>query len=194
MEKLKMNRFLIILILLFLSACATTNQHRNSTWVLNKEFSKVSIITTKNNKISEVSEFKSITGKIINNSLEISIDLNSLETNIAIRNERIRNILFETSSFPTADIHAQLKAEDLNQGVHTITFDIDLHGVSAIIEAEFLVTEYYSNKIIMLHKPLIIKADMFGLEQGISTLKDIAHLQSINFTVPVDITLEFQQK
>lgn len=188
-----MNKIIAISIL-FLAACSPnkkTNQPKS--WALNQELSSLAIVTTKNNKVSEVSEFTKFKGSInSSNYLSIEIDLASLETNIPIRNERISKHLFEIGLFPTADIHTQLKPEDLTPGTHKITFDVDLHGVSGILNAEFMVFEQHGKKIITLHKPLIVGADMFGLEQGITTLKNIAKLQSIDFTVPMNIVLTFE--
>jgi polyisoprenoid-binding protein YceI len=184
----------LIVITFFISAC---NQHKKTqqSWVLNKDSSSISITTTKNSSISEVSEFTSFTGSISSSgNFEISISLDSLETNIPIRNERIREHLFETSLFPTADIHTQLKPEQLENGVHTITFDADLHGLSSIMTAEFMVTEQNGNKVITLHKPLIINANTFALEKGITKLKNLAFLQSIANTVPVHLILTFQKQ
>ena len=111
-------------------------------WSLNPEHSSISIITTKNNAISEVSQFKKFSGKINSDGqLSISIDMNSLETNIPIRNERMQKHLFQTDVYNTADIRAQLNPKDLSLGVHNISFDVDLHGVSAIMNAEFMVFE-----------------------------------------------------
>lgn len=186
--------FLILFLILLLVACTPNKKiTKAKSWQLNQESSTLSIITTKNDKISEVSEFTRFKGSISqSNYLSIEVDLSSLETNIPIRNERIGKHLFETSLYPTADIHTQLKAEDLTSGVHEITFDIDLHGVSGILKAEFMVFNQNSKKIITLHKPLIINADVFGLTQGITTLKNIAKLQSIDFTVPVHLVLTFE--
>ena len=183
----------IIIGLIFLAACTPNKKtDQSKSWVLNQEFSSIAIVTTKNNKVSEVSEFTKFKGSINKaNYLSIELDMTSLETNIPIRNERIKKHLFETNLYPTADIHTQLKPEDLTQGVHNITFDVDMHGVSGILNAEFMVFEQYGKKIITLHKPLIVSADMFGLEQGITTLKNIAKLQSIDFTVPMHIILTF---
>ena len=177
------------------SACSQLHHKtvHNQTWSLNQEFSSISIVTTKNNKVSEVSYFNSFNGKIDEQlNLSITINLNSLETNIPIRNERIQKHLFQTEMYPTADIHTQLKAEDLTPGVHDISFDVDLHGVSGIVQAEFMVFEQHGNKVITLHKPLIVNANTFGLESGITTLKNIAKLQTIDFTVPVNLILSFQ--
>jgi len=188
----------ILLINLLLNACQQDCLSENKLsaaqpWVLNREYSSISIISTKNNKISEVSNFEIFSGKISSTGyLQIEINLNSLETNIPIRNERMQKHLFHTELYPTVDIHTQLKPEDLSIGVHNISFDVDLHGVSAMLQAEFMVFEQFGNKVITLHKPLIIKAETFGLEDGIKTLKNIAKLQSIDFTVPVNLILNFQ--
>lgn len=190
---MKNNLLWLLPISLILLMTACQKRVTSSEWVLNTQKSSIAIVSTKNSKVTEVFEFEVFSGKIHNNKLEISIDLNSLETNIPIRNERIEKHLFETGMYPTADIHTQLNPEDLTSGVHTITFDVDLHGVSGLLEAEFLVTEQNGNKIVTLHKPLIVDANKFGLENGIITLKNIAKLNSINFTVPINIVLTFKQ-
>lgn len=192
---------LLVCIMTALSACQhkvdhnsnTTDSDTNITWVLNPEYSDISIITTKNNSISEVSSFTDFSGKIsADGHLLITIELNSLETNIPIRNQRIHDHLFQTKTYPTADIHTQLKPEDLKFGVHDISFDVDLHGTSVIMNAEFMVFEQDGNKIVTLHKPLIINAETFGLKDGITTLKNLAFLDSINLSVPLNLILSFQ--
>ncbi len=186
-----------LLTLLLVISCVSCSNHKNintkSGFKLNSQLSHISIITTKNSKISEVSEFKSISGSISStNYLSVSIDLTSLETNIPIRNQRISQYLFETSLYPKAEIHTQLKQSDLSKGTHEITFDVDLHGLSGIMTAEFRVFEESNKKIITLNKPLIINANMFALEKGITTLKNIAKLQNISFSVPVNLVLVFE--
>jgi len=195
-------QYLTLIGLLFiLNACSKNSQKANikpaetpnKSWVLLPEYSSISIITTKNNSVSEVSNFTAFSGNIKpDGQLSISIDLNSLETHIPIRNERIQKHLFKTEIYQTADIHTQLKPNDFTVGIHNISFDVDLHGLSALLEAEFMVFEQYGNKVVTLHRPLIITAGTFGLENGITTLKNIARLDSINLTVPVNITLTFE--
>jgi len=187
-----MPKLIVFAVFLVLTACQS---HKTSqSWELKPEFSSISLISTKNNRVSEIFDFSLFKGSInASGYLSIEIDLNSLKTNIPIRNQRIQKHLFETSIFPTANIHTQLKKDDLSNGVHTIQFDIDMHGVSSMMHAEFMVFEQHGNKVITLHKPLIIQVKDFGLENGIKTLKNIAKLQSINFTVPVNIVLTFNK-
>ncbi len=189
-----MRMILILLCLtLFLSSCQNYKIESEKSWILNPELSNIAIVTTKNNKVSEVSDFNSFSGSISSSGyLEIEIQLNSLETNIPIRNERIQQHLFQTNLYPTADIHTQLKVEDLTDGIHHISFDVDLHGVSAIIDADFMVFSQFDNKVVTLNKPLVVNAKTFSLDHGIVTLKKIAKLESINFTVPLNIVLTFE--
>ncbi|MBL4661494.1 MAG: hypothetical protein JKY19_14140 [Alcanivoracaceae bacterium] len=90
----------ILLISLLLNACqqGSLSQNKQSpaqSWVLNRDYSSISIISTKNNKISEVSNFGIFSGKISSTGyLQIEIDLNSLETNIPIRMSVCKNICF----------------------------------------------------------------------------------------------------
>ncbi|WP_458576402.1 YceI family protein [Aliamphritea spongicola] len=44
-------------------------------------------------------------------ALSVQLDLDSIETNIGIRNERMREHLFETSKFKTATLQSQLPAD-----------------------------------------------------------------------------------
>jgi len=188
-----MNKLIIICFFCLALIACTSKKASQKSWLLNPELSTIAIITTKNNAVSEVSEFKKFKGSINQSHyLSIELDMTSLETNIPIRNERIDTHLFETKIFPRANIHTQLKPEDLKPGIHKVTFDVDLHGVSGILTAEFMVFEENGSKIITLHKPLIVNASAFGLEQGITTLKNIAKLQSIDFTVPMHIVLTFK--
>lgn len=187
---------LVVSLLIALSACQhkkASNKKHAASWILEPESSSISIITTKNNSISEVSEFTDFSGSIsTEGKLSVTIKLESLETNIPIRNQRIQDHLFQSKTFPTADIHTQLKPEHLEVGVHSISFDVDFHGLSTIVNADFMVFDQLGKKLITLHKPLIINAKTFGLTDGITTLKNLAFLDSINSTVPVNLVLSFQ--
>ena len=153
------------------------------------------MITTKNNNITEVSDFKVFQASIDkDNKFSAVIDLKSLESYIPIRNERIQTHLFESEIFPKAEIHAQLSPENLNDGVHQIEFDVDLHGASTILNAEFMVQTNGNSKTVTLHKPFVVNADYFGMKQGVDTLKIMANLNSISYTVPMHIILTFEKK
>lgn len=191
-----MNKIILIVLTLCLNACGIhkSNTAQQQSWSLNSDLSTISILTTKNNSITEVSEFTSFNATIDENyKFNAVIDLKSLETRIPIRNERIQKHLFESEMFPSAEVHVQLRPEHLKDGVHDIKFDVDLHGVSNILHAEFLVLNKGDSMTVTLHKPFVVSADYFGMKQGVTTLQKIANLMSIDFTVPIHIILTFEK-
>ena len=72
-------------------------------WVLDNEGSHLSFVTVKAGDLAEAHRFRTLTGKVsINGTAEISIDLASVDTLIPIRDERMREHLFQTVRFPQA--------------------------------------------------------------------------------------------
>ena len=78
-------------------------------WELDSESSSINFISVKNSAIAETHSFASLVGYIgKSGNVQVSIDLNSVETLIPIRNERVRKLLFETADFPNATVAANV--------------------------------------------------------------------------------------
>ena len=74
--------------------------------------SQVRFVSIKNNTIGEVSHFETLAGSVTDaGEVEVRVALDSVETNIGIRNERMKKMLFEVGLYPEAVITAQLNAE-----------------------------------------------------------------------------------
>ncbi len=171
-------------------------------WSLINDESTVNYISIKSSKVSELNHFNMLNGTLNDNgSLSIDIDLASVETNIPIRNERVKTILFETTSFTKANILANLdlkKLNALNIGdtyTNPIKFKLSLHGVSKEITANIRVVKLTKDKLLAFSlTPIIIDAEQYNLAEGINKLRDIAKLPSISTTVPVSFSLIFNKK
>ncbi len=171
-------------------------------WSLINDESTVNYISIKSSKVSELNHFNMLNGTLNDNgSLSIDIDLASVETNIPIRNERVKTILFETTSFTKANILANLdlkKLNALNIGdtyTNPIKFKLSLHGVSKEITANIRVVKLTKDKLLAFSlTPIIIDAEQYNLAEGINKLRDIAKLPSISTTVPVSFSLIFDKK
>ncbi len=171
-------------------------------WNLAKESSVVSFITTKNFNISEVHNFKLFSGFIDDSgNAVVTIDLESVETNIDIRNQRMRDHLFETKLHRQASINAQLDFSSLysmKQGSRTsktIKLMVGLHGMVKIIETEVFITRSARKTVIVESRsPILIHAEDFGLLGGITKLQNLAKLSSITPVVPVSFSLVFEAK
>ncbi|MCI2284445.1 YceI family protein [Colwellia sp. MSW7] len=171
-------------------------------WTLVNDESTVNYISIKSSKVSELNHFNTLSGTLNDNgSLSVDIDLASVETNIPIRNERVKTILFETSSFTKANILANLDLNKLNAlnigDTYTtpIKFKLSLHGVSKEITADIRVVKLTNDKLLAFSStPIIIDAEQYNLAEGINKLRDIAKLPSISTTVPVSFSLIFDKK
>lgn len=169
-------------------------------WSLNPD-STVSFISTKNTHVSETHHFLALKGKVSESGkAEVFIDLTSVETGIPIRNQRLQDMLFETSQFSTLTISADLPAKllsTLEKGetlISSLPINISLHGETLTTSADVLATTAKDGQVLVTSlTPLLVKADDFNLVKGIEALRAIAKLERISTTVPVTFTLLFNQ-
>ena len=131
----------------------------------------------------------------------VDIDLGSVETNIPIRNERMKTMLFEVASFSKANISAALDSKalgEMNIGEtykDSIRFNLSLHGVSKEMATDVRVVKLTKNRILAVSvSPIIVNADQYNLLDGVENLREIANLPSISTAVPVTFSLVFNQK
>jgi len=190
-------RFPIISSLIFI--LLTSSQSGFAAWTLNQDDSALYYITSKAAAVSELNSFTELSGSINdagNGSLAIS--LSSVDTAVDIRNERMRDIVFQVASYPIASISVQadgamLAGMSVGETIQA-TFDavIELHGIQQNMPVELTVNKQESGGLlVVLAKPLIINAASFGLAESVEQLREIAGLPSINNNVVVDFTLQF---
>lgn len=158
------------------------------------EPSEVTLISTKNSDVAEIFRFSSISGHIDKaGNAKVQLDLASIDSAIEIRDERMRDILFQTKQFPQAVLSAQVDLSALKTTqVYPLSFNIELHGKQQTIEVPVLiVADKNGNIVVTSLKPALIHAEEFELVRGIQKLREIAKLERISNTVPVSFTLTF---
>jgi len=171
-------------------------------WTLDSSSSAINFISIKNANIAENHQFKEISGKVAGSkSVFININLNSVDTAIEIRNQRMKEHLFETDQFPSATISAELDPSlltNLKAGSSTITnapFKLTLHGQSQELTASIKIIKTSDSEIhVTSMKPIFVQANDFNLIAGILKLQQLAKLQSIDAVVPVTFNLVFNQE
>ena len=68
-------------------------------WVLDSENSHLSFVSIKNGVVAEVHRFDTLRGGVNDNgTAALKIGLASVETNIPIRNDRIKSMLFDVAT------------------------------------------------------------------------------------------------
>ena len=190
----KLKSIFCFVAVLFLASSAAAH------WELDNNSSTLSFVTVKADHVGEVHTFDQLSGDINDDgSVQITIELASVNTLIDIRNERMQNMLFETNLFPQATISGEIDLDavaEMDAGVSqaiSVDFDLAIHGESSSYTADVLVTRTESGVLASTVKPIIVMADTHGLISGVEALREVAGLPSISRAVPVSFNVVFEQ-
>ncbi len=187
---------------LFLLTLLVASPYVAADWALNPKESTLNFISTKNASVTEVHRFQSVAGSISGEKASLTIDLASVETQIPIRNDRMKEHLFEIQQFPQATVELNLDAKAMQSLASAGTFidmpvtaAVDLHGMKKDLPAKLRVIKLAENKLMAttLEPVVMVPAD-FGMQTGLGKLMEIAKLNSITSSVPVTFNLVFEQK
>ena len=156
--------------------------------------SQIQFVSIKNNVIGEVSHFDTLSGSVTDaGDVEVRVVLDSIETNVGIRNERMKTMLFEVGLYPEAVITAQLDAEAIatmsDGGVTNVALQIDLHGQTVTKDAQLNVAVTDQGVSATTTQPILLTAAEFGLEGGVAALQEVAGLNAISRVIPVTVVL-----
>lgn len=170
-------------------------------WSLNSDASSINAVSVKKTAVAEVHKFKKLSGAIDDQGqLSINIDLASIESMIPIRNERLRNMLFEIQKFPAATVTGQLnmsKVAQLQIGGRLLLdtpFNLSLHGHMKTANAKVTVQKLANGSLqIFTQEPIILKALDFDLLTGIQNLQKVAKLSAIATAIPISGQLIFER-
>ena len=170
-------------------------------WHLDNDNSQVSFVSVKAGDAGEVHHFTEISGGLsANGDATVTIQLASVDTLIPLRDERMRELLFQTALFPTASLSASIDMDaldaiepgdsmDLNANL-----ELDLRDQKIQLPAEMIVARLGDRKLMVSsRKPVIVNAASVDLVNGIEALREVANLPSISKAVPVSFVLTFEE-
>ena len=170
-------------------------------WKLDNGASTFSFVSVKAGDLGEVHRFDTLSGSVADDgSVEVVIDLASVDTMIPIRDERMRELLFEVGRFPTARFDATVSAGDLlkvapgETAPLTVSGDLTLRAETLALDVEVLVARLSEGRMLVTtRQPVIVNAATLGLADGLEKLREIAGLPSISKAVPVSFVLVFEK-
>ena len=168
-------------------------------WYLDGESSRLSFVSTKNANVSEVQRFLVLHGKVDPEGLaQVEVELESINSGIPLRDERMRKELFQIDRFPDAMITTKIDLRPINdlapgaQLELRLPLMVDLHGKQHEYQAELLATRLDDRRFqVVTLEPLVINAEDFDLAPGLETLRKMAGLSAISLSVPVGAVLIF---
>ena len=164
--------------------------------------SDLSFVSVKAIDIGEVHRFSELAGRITDRGKAVvTINLSSVDTAIPLRDERMRELLFETDEFTHATIRATIDKNTLEtiepgstQRLDTM-FALDLHGSEIELTGTVLIAKLDADTVTVTStEPLLVNAGSVGLADGIEALRKVANLPSISATVPVSFLLTFNRE
>ena len=105
---MKLTQLLIIISLIVAGPCFAA-------WTLDNDSSQVSFVSVKAGDAGEVHRFTEISGELSSGgNASVTIQLASVDTLIPLRDERMRELLFQTNLFPTASLNTDIDMDALN--------------------------------------------------------------------------------
>jgi len=168
-------------------------------WTMDPARSHLSFVSIKAKDVGEVNTFKEMTGTITDDGqVTVSMFLDSVETLIPIRNERMREFLFETTNYKDATLTAKVEPASIAEmqpgQIQQITAEgnLSLHGETQPMIISMQAAKLDDGAVMVAGtKPLIVDAAKFGLSDGVEKLREIAGLASISHAVPVTFVMTF---
>lgn len=170
-------------------------------WELDGDKSTVNFVSIKNDAVAEIHRFESLLGYIgEDGEVRLTIELASVETLVDIRNQRMREMLFQTVDFPAATVSAKVDPgliAAVGQGgtlTTELTFTLALHGAEKQLSVPVTLVGENTGRIqVFTPGPVIVNAADFGLAAGVAALQQVAGLQAISTAVPVTVHLVFNR-
>ena len=170
-------------------------------WTLDPATSHLGFVSIKSGDVGEVHRFTELAGHIDETGkVDIEIALDSVETLIPIRNERMRELLFQTSDYSKARLEAQVDPEQLaalgpGEILQTAAEGrLRLHGQAQPVTLSVQAARVDGDTLMVAAtKPLVVDAADFGLVTGVEKLRELAGLERISNAVPVSFVLTFER-
>ncbi|MBK1709683.1 YceI family protein [Marichromatium gracile] len=168
-------------------------------WTLDPERSHLAFVSIKSGDVAEINTFEEVHGVVgEQGDVTVTLMLDSVETLIPIRNERMREMLFETADYREALLEAkvdpeQLAALEVGSMMPLIAEGrLSLHGETQPMTISMQVARLDETTLMVAStKPLIVDAEKFGLSDGVEQLREIAGLERIARAVPVTFVVTF---
>lgn len=168
-------------------------------WALDTANSKVNFVSIKKGNIAEIHRFSDVTGSIIDGKASITIRPDSVDSRVPIRNQRMREFLFETGLYPTIEISAVVNQliSPLKQGdsaLVTVAAMLSMHGVSKELNLDVRVSRLNLDTLVVAStQPVLVRAANYNMLDGITKLSSLVNNLPIAETVPVNFSLQLKR-
>lgn len=169
-----------------------------ATWQLDSAQSSIGFFTIKKGTIGEWHVFTDFNGSIKEGNAVIVVKPDSIDSKVGIRDERMREFLFETGIYPTIKITADVKSllASTKKGkvrLLELPASLSLHGVTKKITLKASLSKTRKGILFSSVEPVVVRAADFNMKKGVVKLSELVGGIPIASTVPVTYTLLFKK-
>lgn len=146
-----------------------------------------------NNRFTVFSGAVSAAGEV-----KLEVDLSSVNTGVAIRDERIKEFVFDVKNHPRATIGLSVGAigdKPYPPGyTQKVEAALTMRGITGRVGGEVSVVRTGGGLLVQTVSPILINAADYGMFESFELLKDFVKLFNIPTTIPVSFKLFFADK
>lgn len=162
--------------------------------------SELHFVSVKEEHLAERHRFQKLSGRLYpSGRAVVTVDLSSVATGVAIRDQRMRDRLFQVDSQRRARLETKVALDELDQLAvgesvrRELTAELTLNGHTREIRAQTLVVRRPEGGFLVASRgPVLLDARDFGLASGVTALSRMAGLGHISYAVPVSFLLAFE--
>jgi outer membrane protein OmpA-like peptidoglycan-associated protein len=159
-------------------------------WTLDAAGSTLTYQSVKKNTVVETNKLRNLSGAVSpDGDASVTIDLNSVDSGIDVRDVRMRFLFFQTFKFPVATVSTKIDPAAIadlptkRRLKMQLPFTLDLHGFQRSFVANVVVTLISDAQVsVASESPIEIKVEDFGLLPAIEKLQQAGDVANI---VPV---------
>lgn len=170
-------------------------------WKLDENRSVLNFVSVKNDHVAELHRFTELKGKWLGEQLTIQIPVQSLDTQIDIRDERMLEHLFNAKEHPFITAKATIPHASVTDipVLTTVPLEVDLQvfiaGEAQQVNAVVQITRTDVERFVgTTAQPVLISTKNFNLVEGVNRLREIANLDSIDYVIPVTFSVQFERQ
>lgn len=177
--------------------CLAATSVAAETWTLDSDASVVGFGSIKNNTVGEAHTISGVSGTVAaDGTVNVALDLTTVQTNIDIRNERIGEHVFASETTATLTASVDIAAMDaLGVGEHMVTEvegDLNLLGNAVPVYLDMFIMRTGEDQVLATSQSMLfVSTEDAGIDAGIDMLQELASLSSITRTFPVTLRFLF---
>lgn len=168
-------------------------------WTLDRSRSELSFVATKDAHVADNHYFRDLRGFITDKGkARLTVKTASVETNIDMRDKRLRSILFNVDRYPEASVRLMVRSGLTKPRPAGTLKTADISGMLELVGVEQLIT----GRVTIYHladgsmaidsvDSILVDTEDFGLLPAVNQLREMAGLNSISVKVPVSFRLVF---